>query len=212
MIVDLNLQGKDVWVLGGNKECEMKAEKLLDAGAKVSVLSHSFTSGIRKLNELGKLSIHQSILDNKIFRNKRPYAVVICTSKPKLDITLHDSARSVGALVCVVDTPHLNDFNMSAIVKVGDIRIGISTGGLSPAMASLLRRRIEKVITIEDVLQVKLQAFARKKMKNLIGSPALRKKVVYQIASDKYVKSLLENQQLEQAKEQAGKIIQSNLK
>jgi len=212
MIVDLNLQGKDVWVLGGNKECEMKAEKLLDAGAKVLVLSHSFTSRIRKLNELGKLSIHQSILNNKIFRNKRPYAVIICTSKPKLDITLHDSARSVGALVCVVDTPHLNDFNMSAIVKVGDIRIGISTGGLSPAMASLLRKRIEKVIKIEDVLQVKLQAFARKKMKNLIGSPALRKKVVYQIARDKYVKSLLEKQQLEQAKEQAGKIIQSNLK
>ncbi|MCZ6616041.1 MAG: bifunctional precorrin-2 dehydrogenase/sirohydrochlorin ferrochelatase, partial [Thaumarchaeota archaeon] len=68
------------------------------------------------------------------------------------------------------------------------------------------------VIKIEDVLQVKLQAYARKKIKNLIGIPALLKKVLYQIARDKYVKSLLEKQQLEQAKEQAGKIIQSNLK
>jgi len=212
MIVDLNLQGKDVWVLGGNKECEMKAEKLLDAGARVSVFGQSFTIGIKKLNELGKLGLNQSVLNNTIFRNKKPYAVVICTSKPKLDIKLHDGAKSVGAIVCVVDTPHLNDFNMSAIVKFGDIRIGISTGGLSPAMASLLRRRIEKVIKIDDVLQVKLQVFARKRIKNLIGSPALRKKVVYQIATDKYVKSLLEKQQFEQAKEQAGKIIQSNLK
>ncbi len=189
----------------------MKAEKLLDAGAKVTVLGHSFTIGIKKLNELGKLSLIKSRLNKTLFRNKKPYAVVICTSKPKLDITLHDGAKSVGALVCVVDTPHLNDFNMAAIAKFGDIRIGISTGGLSPAMASLLRRRIERVIKIDDVLQVKLQAFARKRIKKLIESPALRKKVVYQIARDKNVKSLLKKDQFEQAKRRAGKIIQSNL-
>ena len=209
--MDLNLQGKDVWVLGGNKECEMKAEKLLDAGAKVLVGGHSFTRGIKKLNESGKLSLIKSRLNKKIFRNKKPYAVVICTSKPKLDIELHDGAKTVGALVCVVDTPHLNDFNMSAIAKFGDIRIGISTGGLSPAMASLLRRRIERVINVDDVLQVKLQAFARKRIKKLIDSPRLRKKVVYQIGRDKNVKSLLKKAQFEEAKERAKKIIQSNL-
>ena len=207
--MDLNLQGKEVWVLGGNKECEMKAEKLLDAGARVKVAGHSFTKGIRKLGELGMLSLIESRLSNTIFRNKKPYAVVICTSEPKLDIKLHDSAKSVGALVCVVDTPRLNDFNMAAIAKFGDIRIGISTGGLSPAMASLLRRRIERVIKVDDVLQVKLQAFARKRIKKLIESPALRKKIVYQIARDKNVKSLLKKEQFEQAKERAGKIIQS---
>ena len=50
MLVDLIIQGKDVMILGGGGEAEMKALKLLDGGARVTVVGRSFNQGIKKLS------------------------------------------------------------------------------------------------------------------------------------------------------------------
>ena len=60
-------------------------------------------------------------------------------------------------MVYSVDNPALSDFILPAVAQVGDVKIAVSTSGKSPAMAKVLRERIEKMITPEDLLEIQLQ-------------------------------------------------------
>ena len=135
----------------------MKALKLLDGGARVMIVGRSFNQGIKKLEKSGRIEVVkiERLESVDIFRVHRPYVVIIATSDADLNYKLFEKAREYGSLICVVDTPYLNDFNMPAIAKIGDIRIAISTGGMSPAMSGLLRKRIEELIKFEDKIKLK---------------------------------------------------------
>lgn len=52
-------------------------------------------------------------------------------------------ARQAGVPVNAEDRPALCDFHVPAIVKRGDLTLTVSTNGASPALAHLLRRRLE---------------------------------------------------------------------
>jgi len=80
---------------------------------------------------------------------------------------------------------------MPAISKIGDIRIGVSTGGRSPAMAGLLRGKLEKVITRQDVLQVRLQGQIRKEARRSLKDAASRKEFAYKVIRDRKIGALL---------------------
>ena len=53
------------------------------------------------------------------------------------------AARSAGVLVNTEDNTALSDFHVPAIVRRGDLTFTVSTGGASPALARILKRRIE---------------------------------------------------------------------
>ena len=65
-------------------------------------------------------------------------------------------ARKRGALVNVIDDIPQCDFAAPAVVRRGDLVIGIGTGGASPALAKQLRRRLSDQFGEEwaGVLQV----------------------------------------------------------
>ena len=210
-LIDLDVAGKTALVIGGNPEAESKARKLVDSGAKVTVVAASFTPGLRRMGRSGRIRAIQSDPGVpavwKAVEELRPRAVFVSTGDGRLDEQAAEVARGAGALVCVTDTPRLNDFNMPAIAKVGDIRVGISTGGRSPAMAGILRRRVEELIDREDVLQVKLQGELRQASKAHLRTPESRKKFVYEVINDKQVGLLLRRGEYERAKRLAEKLL-----
>jgi siroheme synthase (precorrin-2 oxidase/ferrochelatase) len=162
-----------------------------------------------------------------------PVVVFISTGDPELDEELSGAIRkrtermregarggeaphrpgrdgapaSASPLICAVDEPWLNDFNMPAIAKRGDIRVGVSTGGKSPAMAGTLRRRIEEIITEEDVLQVRLQGYIRRASRKWLRDAASRKELVYKIIHDEKIGRLLRKEKYEAAKERAERLL-----
>lgn len=93
---------------------------------------------------------------------------------------------------------------------MGDIQIAVYTAGKSPAMAKMLRERIEKTITQQDVLQVELLHFARELAKTQIADSKTREKLIYQILRDNKINQLLEKGQTEEAKILAEKIIEGH--
>lgn len=103
----------------------------------------------------------------------------------------------------MVDSPSFNDFNMIAIAKIGRIRIGISTGGLSPAMARALRERIERLIKPDDILQVELQGHVRRVAKQVIPDSSSRREFAYRIMNDRGIRNLLRQNRLDEAKARA---------
>jgi len=203
MLIDIVLAGEQALVVGEGKEPEYKALKLLDAKAVVTVVGESFTVGLRRLASKGRGKVRLvSAVPSKeavlgAMKETNPKVVFISTGRPALDEELAGAVRTSGGsapLVCVVDEPRLNDFNMPALAKIGDIRVGVSTGGRSPAMAGLLRGRMEKVITRQDVLQVKLQGYIRKESRKRLKDAASRKEFAYKVILDKRIAGLLRRQ------------------
>ena len=204
MLIDLYLKGKKVVVFGGGSEAELKVFKVIDGGAKVTVVSKEFTAEILRLADSGEVRIIEYDLKNGYFRLRKqignPYVVFLATDNSELNERGAKFAKSLGAIVCVVDTPELCDFAMPAIAKIGDIRIGISTGGRSPILAKLLRQRIESLITDEDLIQLELQEYARKKIRSKIDAFPSRKKFLWKIIEDDEIQNLIRARKLEQAK------------
>ena len=99
---------------------------------------------------------------------------------------------------------------MAGIARLGDVRIAVSTQGLSPAMAGILRKKIESVVTPEDILLVKLQGEVRSLLKNRVANPAERKKLVYKMVRDKKILSALRSKKYQQAKDRAIDLIRKH--
>jgi precorrin-2 dehydrogenase / sirohydrochlorin ferrochelatase len=212
MLIDLDLKQKSALVLGGGSEAELKAVKLIDAGASTTVVARRFTRGLRALSQSGGIRLIEEDPRGAevLVRELRPKVLFICTGEPMLDEDLAALGRSLGILVCVVDSPQLNDFNMPALAKVGTLRIAISTGGKSPAMAKMLRKRVEKMIRPEDLLQVELQESIRGRIGSSVEGHTARKKLVYEVIRDAEVTRLLKADDLPGAKARAARIIRAH--
>jgi siroheme synthase-like protein len=221
MLVDLVLDGKEAVVVGGGAEAELKVRKLLDGGARITVVAQSFTPRLRKLGlvveeeekKRGVRLIEKEPTGNAlraILRRTKPLLVFVSTGDEGLDKRVAREARSAGSLVCVVDRPKLNDLNMPAVAKLGDVRVAVSTQGMSPAMASILRKRIEKIITREDILQVRLQGKLREASKSRLPYPASRRDFVYRIIEDEEIKELLRRNRYREAERLAMKKMRSS--
>ena len=204
MLIDLYLKGKEVVVFGGGNEAELKVLKVLDDGAKVIVVSKEFTSVLRQLADEGKISAIEYDLSSGFASLKgrigSPYIAFLATDDKAVNKKGTDFAKRLGAIICVVDTPELCDFAMPAIAKVGDVRIGISTGGRSPVVAKLFRQKIEKMFTKEDLLQLELQEYARRKIRPRIGEFRSRKKFLWKVVENDEIQTLLKQNKLDKAK------------
>ncbi len=211
MLIDLNVRGRRAIVVGGGEESEFKVLKLLDGEAKVTVLAGSFTAGLRRLASSKRLTlVRMQLAEDRIretLRRLRPFVVIVSTGDMVLDEKASKIARSDDILVCVVDRPALNDFNMPAVGKVGDLRVAVSTQGMSPAMASILRKRVEGLITREDVLQVKLQNHLREASRRRLKDTASRKEFAYRIINDGRIKELLKRNRYREARSLAMKML-----
>ena len=208
MLVDLNFQKKIVIIIGEGDELETRIRQFRDAGAKVIVADsgpnkkHLKSVKIVKWNSKGEL--------NELIEKYNPYALILATTNKQLASKISKSARRQHpVLIYAVDMPNLNDFNMLAVAKLGNVRVAISTGGLSPAMASLLRKKIERNITTEDLQQIRLQALMRDRIKHRIKNAEIRKRCVYKIIHDRQIRKYLQDHKFEQAKKLASKQIES---
>jgi precorrin-2 dehydrogenase/sirohydrochlorin ferrochelatase len=213
MLIDFNFEGKHVAIVGGGSESYRKTQDFLRAGAKIVVHSNTFSGGITKLSEEGKIELQQiNVTDAFSFVQSlkpKPDLLVALTNDSALNVQLISAAKSAGCMVYAPDNPALSDFMLPALAQVGDVRLAISTGGKSPAMAHILRTRIEQTITPQDVLQIDLQSYLRDVLKEQISDQTTRKSILYQVLQDASIQVLLNQGEFEAAKKQAHEIIRN---
>jgi precorrin-2 dehydrogenase / sirohydrochlorin ferrochelatase len=212
LLIDLKLDGKTVIVVGGGSEGYRKTQNFVDSGAKIWVISKAFSSGIQKLHEAKKVALLKTeIQDAKAFvdsLNPKPDVLLAVTNDPKLNLELVKAAKSTGCMVYSVDNPALSDFILPAVARVGEVKIAVSTSGKSPVMARLLRQRIEKMITPEDLLEIQLQSHVRSILKKQVSDPKVRTKMLYEILNNDNIKQVLREGKLCEAQKIAMKILQ----
>jgi len=211
MLIDMDLRGKTVLIIGGGKVGGRKARKFLAAGANVVVASKDFTEAIRRLGEESKLRLLNVDLEanSQSIETWIPNAdyVIVATNNHEINARIAEKTRKIRTHTNVVDNAQLGDFTLPDVSRVGEFAIAVSTGGKSPAMAKLLRRKVEGIISEEDVLMVRLQSYARDLAKAHVNNQALRKRVLYDIMRDSRIRRLLEHGDFQEAKIRAKRII-----
>ena len=214
MLIDLKLADKNIVIVGGGNVGERKAKKFLEAGSHVCIVSENFTKGLKKLRrkrgiKLVKVKVQSdaSLIAKWISKSD---IVISATDNSTLNEAIAREAKKSRIPMCAVDNPSISDFTFPAIAEIGDFRIAISTEGKSPAMARILRKRIEETITPEDLLQVKLQDYIRKLVKSKIPNRKLRKNILYKIIHSKEINDLLKEDRFKEAKKKAEKMIVHN--
>jgi precorrin-2 dehydrogenase/sirohydrochlorin ferrochelatase len=211
LIIDFNFIGKYVAVVGGGSEAFSKVQNFLDAGSRVLVISRNFSEGILNLHANKRIDLlRMEIKDGEAFvkqLNPKPDLLAVATSDHEINAKLAASAKAEGFTVYVADNPAMSDFILPAVSKIGDVRITVSTGGKSPAMAKTLRERIERLITKQDLLHIELQEHMRAILKEQVGEQKTRKRILYHILGDERVNEFLKEGKLNQAQKEAMKIM-----
>jgi precorrin-2 dehydrogenase / sirohydrochlorin ferrochelatase len=216
LLLDFKLTGKTVIVVGGGAEAYRKTQSFLDSGAVIWVISKSFSEGIQKLSEEKKVILLKTeIKDGTSFvdcLNPKPDLLLAVTNDSKLNLKLVQAGKAWGCIVYAVDDPSISDFILPAVAHVGEVSVAVSTGGRSPAMARVLRERIENLITPYDLLEIELQANMREILKEQVSDPKVRGKLLYEILNNVNIKQALLESKLEEAQDLAMKLIENKEK
>ncbi len=205
MIIDLNLKGNLVIVVGGGNEGLKKVNALLTQDCKILLISDSTNRQIDKYVKQKKIEFKKIKLVNGNFIKKyKPFAVLATTDDRDLNRKIVEQAKKMRCYAYAADDPEVSDFAFGSVINIQDtVQIAVSTGGRSPAMARRLRMQAEKVfkklIKKEDIYQIKLQDFARRAAKTKITTFPERKKFLYRVMNDNHIKQLIADGNLKKA-------------
>lgn len=215
MIVNLNLQGKVVVVIGGGNEALKRIKSLLKEKCQIIVISSTINNEIKNLIKNKKIKFKkQKIQNTSILSIYKPDIVITTTNNKKLNQKIINDAKSKKITAYSSDNSELSDFSNPAIIDFDNlIQIAIFTGGKSPAMAKKLRMESEKIfkklITKEEIGQIKIQNIAREIAKNKIATQNERKNYLKSIMNNKEIKQLIKEGQLKKAENQARTILRN---
>lgn len=213
MIVDLNLKGKQVIVVGAGGEGLKKVNSLLTQDCQIIVISDSANTQIKNLAKQGKIQFKMQKLDDASFLSEyEPILVMASTDDKELNRKIVQKAKKMRCYAYASDDPEFSDFAHPSVINIQDtIQVAISTGGRSPAMARKLKLKAEKlfqqIIDKEDIYQIKLQKIARDAAKSKIPTVLERKKFLYSVLNNKRIKQLLKDDNFPTAQKEVMRIL-----
>lgn len=209
---------KNVFILGTGEVAIRRAGRFLDKGANVKLAGDNLDEEmLAKGVKLVKIHTDKSedncqnsnyFEDNKNIVKaevEKSDIVVIATG----DYALADYVSSIAnnKLVNRADDPFDGNIIVPTSFYIGDVEFSIYTGGKSPLMAKYLRKKIQKIITDRDILEIELQNYGRELLKNKVKSSKRRREILYELLDNQNIIKLLEDENLSQAKEEVKKYI-----
>lgn len=158
----LDLQGKLCVVVGGGRVGERKVKSLLRAGAIVKVVGPELTMILSRLKERGMIR-HAA----RSFRKtdlEGAFLGIAATDDREANRRVFAEACRRRIPVNVVDDPLHSSFIVPSMVARGDLLVAISTGGQSPALAKVLRQKLQREIGPEYADLLRLLGAVRRKI------------------------------------------------
>lgn len=158
----LDIKNKPCIVIGGGQVAERKVLSLLDAGAKVCVISPEITPAIKKLASKKRVKLIQRAYKTADLKNS--FLAYSATNNKTVNQKVFQEAEKQGVLLNIVDVPELCNFIVPSVVERGDLLLAISTSGKSPAMAKKIRQQLEKEFGREYAIFLKIMGIIRKSL------------------------------------------------
>ncbi|MCW5772107.1 MAG: siroheme synthase CysG [Rhodospirillaceae bacterium] len=170
-----SLAGRHVLVVGGTPLALERARLARAAGAAVRLFAPHLSEEARQLvSEPGVAWVPGAPAADDFAAASLAF---VATGDSAQDEAAAAAAKAAAIPVNVADRTDLCDFIMPAIIRRGDVTVGVSTGGAVPALARALRERIERVLPsrLGDLAQ--FAAGLRSRLKQLVPQPVERRRV-----------------------------------
>ena len=142
--VTLDVKGYPVLLLGGDEEAADKAQRLLEAGAKVTVVAPALHEQLKQLAASAKI-VHRG----RHFRETDLESAILVLNTVRGDKdfarSLFAKAREKKFLLWSVDFPEASTVNMPAVLACGHVRVAVSTSGMAPALSGFIKEDLERI-------------------------------------------------------------------
>ena len=145
----LDLDGRDVLVIGGGTVALRKIETLRSAGARVRVIAEAIHEALRALATRDGIPLQERRFESRDIDAPglpRPRLIIAATSDRETNAVVARAADAAGIPCNVVDDRELSTCLMPAIIDRSPVQIAVSTGGASPVLARLIRERLEALL------------------------------------------------------------------
>ncbi|MDH5665657.1 MAG: bifunctional precorrin-2 dehydrogenase/sirohydrochlorin ferrochelatase, partial [Nitrosopumilus sp.] len=194
---------------------QKRINSVIKQGCHITVISDSVNSQINKLSKAKKITLRkQKISDTKFLSKLKPDLVITTTDNKKINQKIINDAKKKRIIAYSSDNPDESDFSNPAIINFENmIQIAIFTGGKSPAMSKKIKDRSEelfkKIISKEDIAQIKIQKKAREMAKEMIATQEQRRECLHSIINDNEIDQLIKDGQVKKAEKQAITILRN---
>jgi precorrin-2 dehydrogenase / sirohydrochlorin ferrochelatase len=135
----LDLSGRRCVVVGGGEVANRKARKLLQARARVVVISPEIGVELESVAvEVHRRPYREGDLDGA-------YLAFAATDSREANAAVAREAKERGIPVNVADRPSDGDFALPATLRRGGLQVAVSTGGASPTLARKIKDELEGI-------------------------------------------------------------------
>lgn len=200
--VMLKLAGKKCVIIGGGVVAARKLTTLCEAGASVTCIAPSFAPELLAAAENFNCTLLQDVYQPQQLANA--FITVAATDSFEVNRTVTEAAP---CLCNNVTEPHLSNFTVPSSVKIGTLTVTIATGGI-PGYTRLLRKYLQSKLNpafgqFNDFLLEQRRAV------KAIASTSEERTIFWRQVLNENLLLLLENENIEQAKEQIQNAVDS---
>lgn len=140
--ITMRIRGRRCLVAGAGPVGRRKVAGLLSAGAEVVLVdpnlqSEEIPEGVAAITR----RFHVDDLEGACL-------VFAATDRPETNREIAAAARERGVPVNIADDPGNSDFFLPASFSRDDLTVSVATGGVSPAVAAMVRDEVEKTLPV----------------------------------------------------------------
>lgn len=142
-MTEMVLEGRPVLCIGGGEVAQRKLSGLLPCGPQITVIAPDLHPQVAEWVKRGRIQ-HQAALFSPAHLDlpPRPTLVFAATHQATLNQEIARQATQRGLLCNSSDDVASSTFLVPAVVRRGPITVGVATAGCSPALARLLKERL----------------------------------------------------------------------
>lgn len=172
------LEGRTVLIVGGGAVALHKVQALLPFAPRLLVIAPEIHPELLKIPgvQFRERAFCPEDLDCA------PVFAVAATDDLTVNRRVAAACRARSVPVNIVDADNGGDFPFPALVKRGDLTVGVSTGGASPRAAAFFRRKIEEILPEKTPELLRFLRKSREAIKEEIPETSARTKLIRAVA------------------------------
>jgi precorrin-2 dehydrogenase/sirohydrochlorin ferrochelatase len=165
---------------------------LLDAGATIRIVALEPSPEITQLAAAGTVTLKSGCYAPSDLQDA--FLVVAATNDPETNRRVGADARQRNLLVSVTDAPESGNCTFPALLRRGDLEVGVSTNGTCPGFAALVRDMLAGVIGEEYGVILATLAVEREKLLTE-GRPSTYNKQILRSRARELINELSEHKE-----------------
>ena len=169
--LNLDIENKSCVVVGGGEVALRKIRGLLEAGAKVKVISPKICAEVEELYLRGEIFWLREKFSPELLGDE--IILIAATDNPEVNRQVTAAAQAKKILVNTADGE--GNFNVPSRIRRGDLLLTISTGANSPAFSKFLRQMLEAELDENFGAGLKIISHYRREVKRLLPNHKQRK-------------------------------------